>query len=109
MSKWPWKLLTVLLLIVLSSGSCSKDSSEEYAGGVSTVAPADDFTVISTIPEENSTKVSVNTSFVIYFKRELKTGDVNEKNLSLNTNGNAVSVSVSLEKYSCIASVVFFK
>jgi len=98
MSKWPWKLLTVLLLIVLSSGSCSKDSSEEYAGGVSTVAPADDFTVISTIPEENSTKVSVNTSFVIYFNREIKTGGVNEKNFSLSTNGSAVSVTVSLSK-----------
>ena len=69
MSIWPWKLLTVLLLIVLSTGSCSKDSSEEYAGGVSTVAPAYDFTVIITIPEENDIKVSMNTSFVISFKR----------------------------------------
>jgi len=98
MSMWPWKLLTVLLLIVQSTGSCSKDSSEEHAGGVSTVVPAYDFTVISTIPEENATKVSVNTSFVIYFNREIKTGGVNEKNFSLSTNGSAVSVTVSLSK-----------
>ena len=65
MSICPWKLLIVLLLIVQSKGYCSKDSSKEYTGEVSTVAPADDFTVIPTIPEENS----INTSFVIYFNR----------------------------------------
>ena len=98
MSMWPWKLLTVLLLIVQSTGSCSMDSSEKHAGGVSTVAPTADFTVISTIPEENATKVSVNTSFVIYFNRELKKVGVNEKNFSLSINGSAVSVKVSLSK-----------
>ena len=56
-----------------------KDSSEEHAGGVSTVAPAYDFTVILTIPEENAIKVSMNTSFVISFKRELKIGGVNKE------------------------------
>jgi formylglycine-generating enzyme required for sulfatase activity len=95
---WPWKMLAVLLLIVLISGSCSKDSSEEYAGGVSTVAPADDFTVISTIPEDNATKVSVNASFVISFSRELKTGSVNENNFFLSTNGSTVAVTVTLSK-----------
>ena len=40
----------------------------------------------------------MNTSFVIYFKRELKTVGVNEKNFSLSTNGSAVSVTVSLSK-----------
>ena len=73
MSMCTWKFLTVLLLIFQSKGSCSKDSLEEYAGDVSTVAPANDFKVISTIPEEKS----INTSFVIYFKRELKTGGLN--------------------------------
>ena len=73
MSMCPWKLLKVLLLIFRSKGSCSKDSLEEYAGDVSTVAPSNDFTGISTIPEE----VSINTSFVIYFNRELKTGGLN--------------------------------
>ena len=75
-----------------------KDSSEEHAGGVSTVAPAYDFTVILTIPEENAIKVSMNTSFVISFKRELKTGGVNEENFSLNTNGSAVSVTFYFSK-----------
>ena len=98
MSMWPWKLLTVLLFIVLSAESNSKDSSEENVGGVSTVAPADDFTVISIIPEENATKVSVNASFVIYFNRELKSGGVNEKNFPISTNGSAVSDTVPLSK-----------
>ena len=61
-------------------------------------APADDFTVISTIPENNATKVSVNLLFVIYFNSELKTGEMNEKNFSLSTNGSAVSVTGSLSK-----------
>ena len=98
MSNWPWKLLTGLLLIILSSASCSKDSSEEYAEGGSAVSPAKDFMVISTIPEDNATKVSVNASFVISFSNELKTGSVNENNFSLTTNGSAVSVTVYLSK-----------
>ena len=98
MSNWPWKLLTGLLLIILSSASCSKDSSEEYAEGGSAVSPAKDFMVISTIPEDNATKVSVNASFVISFSNELKTGSVNENNFSLTTNGSAVSVTVSISK-----------
>ncbi|MDG1487640.1 MAG: Ig-like domain-containing protein, partial [SAR324 cluster bacterium] len=98
MSNWPWKLLTGLLLIILSSASCSKDSSEEYAEGGSGVSPAKDFMVISTIPEDNATKVSVNASFVISFSNELKTGSVNENNFSLTTNGSAVSVTVSISK-----------
>jgi len=98
MSMGPWKLLAGLLLIILSSASCSKDSSEEYAEGGSTVAPAEEFTVISTIPEDNATKVSVNASFVISFSHELKTGSVNENNFSLTTNGSSVSVTVSLSK-----------
>ena len=73
------------------------------------VAPEDDSNIISTIPLENATKVSVNTSFVIYFNRELKSGSVKEENFSLSTNGSAVSVTVSLEKSCCIASVVFFE
>ena len=42
MSNWTWKLLTGLLLIILSPVSCSKDSSEEYAEGGSAVSPAKD-------------------------------------------------------------------
>ncbi|MEC9296713.1 MAG: Ig-like domain-containing protein, partial [SAR324 cluster bacterium] len=98
MSNWTWKLLTGLLLIILSPASCSKDSSEEYAEGGSAVSPAMDFMVISTIPEDNATKVSINASFVISFSNELKTGSVNENNFSLTTNGSAVSVSISLSK-----------
>ena len=43
MQNWTCKLLSVLLLIVLSSDFCSKDQSEEHAGSKSKVAPADDF------------------------------------------------------------------
>ena len=98
MSMWPWKLLAGLLLIILSSVSCSKDSSEEYGAGGSTITPAKEFTVISTIPEDNATKVSVNASFVISFSRELKTGSVNENNFFLSTNGSTVAVTVTLSK-----------
>ena len=54
--------------------------------------------VISTIPEDKATKVSVTVPFVISFSNELKKGSVNENNFSLTTNGSAVSVTGSISK-----------
>jgi len=92
------KLFLLLLIIFLISGACSKDSSEEFGGGGSTAATATNFKVNSTIPEDNATKVAVNSSFVISFSNDVKNSSVSESNFSLSSNGTAVSVTISLSK-----------
>jgi len=92
------KLFLLLLIIFLISGACSKDSSEEFGGGGSTAATATNFKVVSTIPEDNATKVAVNSSFVISFSNDVKNSSVSESNFSLSSNGTAVSVTISLSK-----------
>ena len=93
-----YKLLLALFITLLISGACSKDSSEEFGGGGSTAATATNFKVVSTIPEDNATKVAVNASFVISFSNDVKNSSVSESNFSLSSNGTAVSVTISLSK-----------
>ena len=98
MTRIAFKLWYGFLLVSLGSVACSKDSSEEYDGGGSTVSSATDFTVISTVPEDNASNVAVNASFVISFSNDLESSSVNENNFSLSANGSEVSVTMFLSK-----------
>ena len=64
------KWQSVLLIIILSSVACSKDSDEEYSGGGTMVSSAK-FLVSSTIPEDHATEVSLFTSVVIGFNNDV--------------------------------------
>jgi len=92
-----YKLLLALFITLLISGACSKDSDEEFSGGGSTISSAN-FTVNSTIPEDNATNVSVSSSIVIGFNNEVNSTSVNANNFSLSTNGIAVSATISHTK-----------
>lgn len=94
----PWKWLSVLLINSLIFGACGKDSEEEFSGSENTLSPEGTFYVISTHPEDNATNVSVNSSFVVNFSKELQSGSVNENNFYLSTNGIAVSATLSFAK-----------
>ncbi len=90
------KLMSVLLIIFLSSGACSKDSDEEFSGG-STSSSAN-FIINSTMPEDNATNVSVSSSIVIGFNNEVNSTSVDSNNFSLSTNGTFVSATLSHTK-----------
>ncbi len=94
----PWKLQSVLLIISLIFGACSKDSEEEFGGSENALSPDGTFYVISTNPDDNATNVLVNSSYVINFNNELQSSSVSEKNFYLSTNGTAVPATLSHSK-----------
>ena len=91
------KWQSVLLIIILSSVACSKDSDEEYSGDGTTASSAK-FLISSTIPEDQATGASLFTSVVIGFNNDVNSSSVSGNNFSLSSNGIEVPAKLSNSK-----------